>query len=349
MTAAGSSVALTRQAIITASTVWLAIMLACIVHMPDPWWAGISALVVSNPDHRAVVSKAAMRFLGTVAGCVAGYLFAAACEGDPVVSALGLAAAVGVSTHWRLRVAYSYAVLLGSMTFMMAVGVSFESPATLLPFVTFRGIEVSLGILAYLVVALVLREDPAFQPAPDRPPVVPQRAAERLEITQAASIAGILPPIVLFLWIWFDLPSLTQMLISSVVLVDRDVGSMRTKGAQRLMGCAIGGGIGLAVTILVDPQGLVLWSILLFGGIFLLAHVHHGDPGTAYIGTQGGLAYLMALVTGPGPATTILPVLDRLSGMLIGVLVLITTVTLLRPLLVRQRSTRRSSVAAEQA
>jgi uncharacterized membrane protein YccC len=70
--------------------------------------------------------------------------------------------------------------------------------------------------------------------------------------------------------------------------------------------------------------------------MFMLAHIHHGDARTAYIGTQGGLVFIMALVTGLGPAATILPVVDRLAGMFIGIVVLVGFVALVRPVLARR-------------
>jgi hypothetical protein len=64
-------------------------------------------------------------------------------------------------------------------------------------------------------------------------------------------------------------------------------------------------------------------SIALLSGIFLFAQLHHSTSHWAYVGTQGGVAFILALITGTGPPDSILPAIDRITGMLCGVLILL--------------------------
>src|SRR5260370_18118591 len=73
-----------RQSLITGVSCWLATMAAFALHLDNPWWATISAWVISSPDKSAFWQKGIMRILGTIAGRVLGYELAAQLEGSPV-------------------------------------------------------------------------------------------------------------------------------------------------------------------------------------------------------------------------------------------------------------------------
>jgi hypothetical protein len=62
---------------------------------------------------------------------------------------------------------------------------------------------------------------------------------------------------------------------------------------------------------------------MLVGGIFLFSLLHHSVSRWAYVGTQGGVALIIALVSGFGPPDSILPAVNRIAGMLCGVGVLL--------------------------
>ena len=69
-----------------------------------------------------------------------------------------------------------------------------------------------------------------------------------------------------------------------------------------------------------------------------LAHLYHGRSGYSYVGLQGGFAFILAMVTGLGPPDTIEPVVERVAGMLIGVVILLAVVAVLRPALQSHRA-----------
>jgi len=73
----------------------------------------------------------------------------------------------------------------------------------------------------------------------------------------------------------------------------------------------------------LGPDSFFIWSIALLSGIFLLTQLHHSASRWAYVGTQGGVAFILALITGSGPPNSILPAVDRIAGMLCGVLILL--------------------------
>jgi uncharacterized membrane protein YccC len=71
----------------------------------------------------------------------------------------------------------------------------------------------------------------------------------------------------------------------------------------------------------LGANSFLWWSVALILGLALFAGLHLGKSPWAYVGTQGGIAYIMSLVTGSGPPDSLAPVANRLTGMIFGVLV----------------------------
>ena len=111
-------------------------------------------------------------------------------------------------------------------------------------------------------------------------------------------------------------------LISCLVVLDRDGASTHFRGMQRILGCLAGGALGL-LTVRLGPDSFFIWSAMLIAGVFLFALIHHGGSRWAYVGTQGGVAFILALVTGAGPPDSIVPAVNRIAGMLCGVGILL--------------------------
>lgn len=318
-----------RQALVTAVGIWLAAVFAFALGTSDPWWASISALIIANPDRSALVQKAVLRLIGTILGCIIGFYAALALEGQAVAQALFLFGINTACVLMRFRSRFSYAWLLGGLTIDMAMIGSIDAPDTLYSFVVFRGTEISVGVLAALAAALVLGRDvhgPPASPAPAAP--------TRMEEWHAALIGGTMLPVILVAWSLLALPSLLQIVISAIAVIDRDVTLMRTKGLHRILGCLLGGSLGLFFTSL-GIDSFIAWSLVFIAGLYALVHVHHGPARYAYVGTQGALGFIITMVTGPGPPSSIEPIVDRLAGMLSGVVLLLLVVTMLRPVLAR--------------
>ena len=61
--------------------------------------------------------------------------------------------------------------------------------------------------------------------------------------------------------------------------------------------------------------------MMLLAGIFVFSRLHLSKGPSSYIGRQGGVAFIMAMVTGNHPPSTISPVIGRVSRITGGVLV----------------------------
>lgn len=189
---------------------------------------------------------------------------------------------------------------------------SLETPGQILHFALYRAAEVICGVVAVTFTELLFNRknssldfkngsaksaDQKFAPTIDRP------AAIRL-----ATIAGVTAMLIPILWSWLNLPSLSQIVVTSLVVLDRDGASTHFRGLQRVLVCLAGGAGGL-LTVRLGPDSFFIWSVMLIAGVFLFSLIHHSTSRWAYVGTQGGVAFILALVTGIGP-----PGLDHAGG-----------------------------------
>ncbi|GGF70692.1 hypothetical protein GCM10007301_33060 [Azorhizobium oxalatiphilum] len=318
-----------RQGLITASSVLAAVGLAAFLGLQDLWWAAISAWVVANPDMTALWRKIAMRLAGTFVGLTVGYALAVAMEGQVLFQALALFIICAIGSYLRFTSRFGYAWFYGMITLMLMIAVSIMEPQVLFSFAQFRFAEISCGVFAVAFVHTIARAGTAPPPHAPATPHTPD-----LDLTRLALVAGLTAVAMVALWSWFDIPSMPQAMGSSLAVLDRDFATINVRARQRFLGCALGGGLGL-LALLLPLEVLPLYAVTLFAGLFYFSRLHHGGGAHSYVGTQGGIAFITALVSGSGPPAELLPVVERLGGITVGVVLMVTIAQVLALLMRR--------------
>lgn len=309
--------AITRQGLVTGVACLIATLTAIAAGLEQPFWATITAFIVSNIDTSALVTKGILRVAGTAVGCVIGYIAAVSMEGLPFAQAAVLFLASGIGTYGRFRSRFGYAWILGAASVMLLVTSSMTDPTDLYIFAWTRFFEISIGVGVATALAWGFAASGPISIVPA--PVTVSRDGA-LEQAVAAAIAAV---VIALLWSWFDLPSLPQVIVTSLVVVSQDIAATRLRGAQRIMGCILGGCLGLIV-IMIDAVDFAWWAFALVAGIFLASRLHLSTHKHAYVGTQIGIAFMITLVTGAGPPENIIAPVSRLAGMVAGVTIMIT-------------------------
>jgi uncharacterized membrane protein YccC len=314
-----------REAIATATGVVSAVYVVLLMGLQDPFWAALSAIIISNVDHGALFTKGVLRIAGTSVGVVVGYYVSQWCEGLPLQQAALVAIVAGAGTYGRLRSPHGYAWFYGAITFLIIMVSTMVQPQELYSFAQFRFYEISVGVICGTLSSWAL----AYRPGERRIRIAPQKVeatpANALALSTVAAVGAIT---IVFLWVSFNLPQLPQVLISSLIILDIDPLATRHRGTQRIIGCIVGGSAGLLV-IAASATNEVWWVVMLYAGTFLFARVHLSKSTNAYVGTQSAIAYVVTLVSS-GPPQTISPPLDRLVGIVIGVTIIMTLVWALR-------------------
>ena len=312
-----------RHSIITAASCWLAAMFVFFFHCDNPWWGVISAWVISSADFHQSSLKAMMRVAGTLAGYFVGLVCASVTEGEPVWQALALflIGAIGMSMRFRSR--SSYAWIIGSATAFILLVIDIADPGSIYETAQYRLYEIISGVVAAWLCAGVLRPLLGLSARVRETESInagPSSGLTPREIKMLIVVGGSVPVITTLLWSWLHLPSLVQAIVTVLVTIDRNIANAQNRVTQRVLGCVLGGAVGLVAAEFATSSFLA-WSVILFGGIFLFSRLHLSTGPFSYVGTQAGVAFILAMVTGNSPPDTIDPVIGRIAGMTGGVLV----------------------------
>jgi len=322
-----------------ALSVALAVTLAQAASLDNPWWAGISGLVASQATRPASIARSILRIIGTAIGtglgCVAIALFAY----DHVALCLFLFAVSSIAMLGFSVSPHSYAWLLGGLNATIIVIMAMDDPSRT-PFIAFdRLAEVALGCVAAVLVALALA--PGGEPAAAAvPPGWRDLLGAGWPAVQHAVRCGIAVVVVLLIWNFLDLPSLSQIAITVTAVMAVPVtaandrldmrGIVTGRAIQRLIGCLLGGVLGL-LCLGMQLTSHALWLLVLFGGVWICVHVQASKAAISYAGNQAAIVFIVTIAQGFGPPTSILPGIDRFAGILGGLAVLLVLGLVLWP------------------
>jgi multidrug resistance protein MdtO len=105
------------------------------------------------------------------------------------------------------------------------------------------------------------------------------------------------------------------------------------KGLLRIIGCVIGGGLGLICTIWVIPryETLGMYLFIVFCLHALAAWVAFGSERISYMGLQIALTFDLGVLSEYGPPTKIDPIRDRFIGIILGIIIISIFFSLLWP------------------
>ena len=152
-----------------------------------------------------------------------------------------------------------------------------------------------------------------------------------------------------FIYTAIDWQGIHTAMITCYVAALGTTGDTVHKLVLRITGCLIGAFLGLLTILFVIPQldsvgGL---AFLIFGVISAAAWVSTGNERISYGGVQIGLAFLLTVVQGFGPATSLSAAGDRIIGILLGNAVVYLIFTHIWPVSVRDEVKLRTRAAVE--
>ncbi len=160
-------------------------------------------------------------------------------------------------------------------------------------------------------------------------PKVGREALVDKTIRRQAIAGGIAMVVVPCLWMWFDLPSITEIAVSALIVLQIDDVETFRKGVLRIGGCILGGMVGM-VLLGAPPMGsLSVWILCFFAFTFFFCYLNFGDVRCSYIGLQGALALIMSLVQGNGPGVSLEPPVVRLVAIAVAIVVMNMVISLL--------------------
>ncbi len=307
----------------------LAVLVALALHLDNPYWAGISGVVLVQSDRAATLARSVDRIIGTMIGAAIGYVGAGLAEDH--LAFLTLAGGFTAFTlYGQERAEHGYAVLLSGITVVLILFGSLATPDKALELAVYRGLEILVGVFVACAVDYALA--PAAQlaaPLPPKPGIFTRPIDH--ELAAIALTGGIAIALIPLVWESLDLPGLGQTPITAFVILVASRQEPGWRALTRSAGCLFGGLWALAAMHFVGGSFLP-WLLMLFTGLYLAAHINQGKGDAAYVGMQAGIAIVIGMVQGQGVSSDIAPAINRLVGVFGGVLVVSICQPLLAPL-----------------
>ncbi len=324
--------AMAAVSVVTSTTAALAL------HLDDVWWAAISGFMAIQATIPASVRKAVLRIVGTIAGAIAAVLLTPWLAYDHVAFCLVLMIVTTTGVIGVQVSPHGYAWLFTAVTFDLILLMSLDRPMLAFDLAVYRVMEVIIGCVAAVVVALLLAPE-AQGAAAAEPPGWTDLLGARWPIVLHAIRSGITVALIPIVWSWFELVDFSQMAVTVAVVMavpilsDHPVDQGRlivNRAFHRIIGCFLGGLAALAC-LGIPLTEFLPFTLVLAAGVYVATFVQGSERGVGYVGTQAAFVFIITLVQGFGPPTSVWPGVDRFGGMLGGLSILLVVSLLLWP------------------
>ncbi len=309
----------------------LSMVVAMKLHLDNPYWAAITAVAIIQPDIPSSLLRSIDRCLGTIAGAAVGY-FGAHFVADHFIFQIICASAVIFGIYGMERSSHGYAVLLGAVTVILVMFGALEKPEAALNLSVYRSLEIMVGVSVAYLVELALAPPAEAAPPLPKPGIFSSPIDESLLVT--AITGGIATASIPVIWNALELPGLGQTPITAFVILVATRREPAWTALNRVAGCIMGGIYGLLCMRLVGDN-ILAWLILLFAGLYVSCHIKHGMGEAAYSGHQAAVAVIMSMVQGLAPSPDILPAINRLVGIIGGIVVVVAAHAVVAPFVER--------------
>ncbi len=330
----GASPAQTRQGLVAAASVVLSTTVALALNLGSPWWAAISGFMSLMSTGAGSFRRGLLRVTGTIVGAVLGFIMARWLPYDHFALCLFLATTTALGVIAMQVSPHGLVWMFMSITSSLVLLLSLNDPAQAYQIAFYRVFDVAVGVGSALVVANALQDWHA-----EPPPTAPgwrhllgaQWPAVLHGVRSAIAVIAVLE-----VWILMNLPDVTEMAITIVVVMAAPViaGSgvstrhqIAEKSLHRFLGCLLGGLLALACLAL-QVEAFIWWLAVIAAAVWVGMHIQVGKHGVGYVGTQFAFVFVVTMIQGLSPPASIMPGIDRFLGITggIGILMLVSLV-----------------------
>jgi uncharacterized membrane protein YccC len=309
-------------------SVLLAIVIAHWIGAKHISWAAFSGYMVMRGHVRESMVRGGLRVMGTLIGSAMALAVVPAVASSWWLAAISSALIGSLAMYGAMTQLRSYAWWLWGLTYEMILMDQMENPQSILTsFAYTRIIEVIAGTIACLIISslstITLRRRWPAAPSPAPAQYLWQPVAFRHSIQCGLALA-LLPVIQHF----FDIRETAQSAVSIMAVMLIPVTSIRATGlvpvskkiGLRVIGC-VAGALLSAVILHFSHHNSMLLLLGTAVGVFIGRQIENGRHSIIYLGTQFTLAVLVTLVPDRYNDADIVPALNRLYGILVGLAV----------------------------
>jgi hypothetical protein len=195
-----------------------------------------------------------------------------------------------------------------------------------------RSMEIMVGVGVSYLVQVALAPVARSTPVSAKPGIFTDPVDE--DLLAVAVTGGLAVACIPLIWQALDLPGLGQTPITAFVILLAMRSGPAWVAVNRVAGCVLGGAYGLLCMHFVG-DAFAVWIALLFGGLYVSCYVKERDGEASYTGHQAAIAVIMSMVQGLAPSEDILPAIERLAGMISGIIVVLVAQAVAAPFVAR--------------
>ena len=135
-----------------------AIIIANWIKLENPFWAGITTLVIIRPNVGAIFNKGWMRALGCTIGCLYCYYFMGFLIQSPILFSLFIMFGISIAFYAGVQAKYGYfwSYMLANMVLIGMISISNPYENVPLHIVFYRSAEISLGVVVSWFYSIIL-------------------------------------------------------------------------------------------------------------------------------------------------------------------------------------------------
>ncbi|CAM3073403.1 p-hydroxybenzoic acid efflux pump subunit AaeB [Legionella steigerwaltii] len=146
-----------------------------------------------------------------------------------------------------------------------------------------------------------------------------ERIRTDMDVIKRSIKAGFSVILALGFWMVTNWPGGLNGIISSLVIsIRKNLFEMKNVSIHRILGCVLGGGIAL-VSLFLIKMDLYDFILIFFLSIWAFTYFMFKVPKYSYIGLQANIALIISLAQEGGPPVYLGPPLQRLGGIVIGI------------------------------
>ena len=327
----------TRQGLVAACSVVLATYLALLLEIQSPWWAAISAFMSLTATGGGSLRRGMLRLTGTAAGALLGFIMARWLPYDHFAMYLFVAGITMLGVVAMQVSPHGLAWLFLTITSILVLLEAINNPLQAASVAYYRMFEVGIGVLSAVIVSNLMlgwnREPPPVAPGwrhllGAQWPVVLHGARSAIAVCAVMAI-----------WMALEIDQVVEMAITVAVVLAAPVvadGGLGTRHAvavrslHRLLGCTLGGAAAI-VCLALDVESFAWWLGMIGVAVWIGMHIQIGPHGVGYVGTQAAFAFIVTLIQGEAPPTSIMPGVDRFAGIVGGLAILMVVSMVLWP------------------
>jgi p-hydroxybenzoic acid efflux pump subunit AaeB len=147
-----------------------------------------------------------------------------------------------------------------------------------------------------------------------------QRLKSDYDLIKQSIKSGLAVILALGFWMVSNWPGGLNGIISSLVIsIRKNLFEMTNISIHRVLGCMLGGGIAL-ISLIIFEMNLYDFICVLFFAVWGFSYFMFKFPKYSYIGLQANIALIITLAQEGGPPVLLDPPLQRLAGIMIGII-----------------------------